>query len=321
MKKKFLLLVMSLMTAFVSVPSFASSSVTAPHRAIWIWEDESYAMVEKSAAAETAMDIMKKNGVDTLYLYADAFKNRNLLIERPDLYGKLIERAHQRGMRVYALLGSAYLNTETYILPERRADALAMFQRVLTYNQMAPHSAQFDGINMDIEPHLLDAWQDDTRIQLMTHFLNMSADLMHLKALYKVDLSVGPAIPFWLDGMEVEWRGKRKLVSEHVIDLYDYVALMDYRDKAEGKDSIISHAESEIKYANRTGKKVVIGLETTKNDLNKVTFYEEGPLEMEGEIGKVTAAFKKDASFDGYALHHYGAWRKWIAQDWSKKKK
>lgn len=321
MKKLLLTLWLLLLSACLTAPSAAGTPAKKTHRAIWIWEEESYAMVEKRAVADDALDFMKQQGVDTLYLYADAFQARNLLIERPDLYGNLIERAHKKEIRVYALLGSAYLNTETYILPERRADALAMFQRVLTYNQTAPRTARFDGINMDIEPHLLDAWEDDTRIQLMTHFLNMSADLMRLKAMYKVNLSVGPAIAFWLDGMEVEWRGKRKLVSEHVIDLYDYVALMDYRDKAEGRDSIISHAESEINYANRTGKKVVIGLETTKNDLDKVTFYEEGPLVMEGEIGKVTAAFQKDASFDGYALHHYGAWRKWLQQDWTGKPK
>ena len=318
---KSILFALWLSTCMVLAVSPAAAAQKTPDRAIWIWEGESYAMVEKPGVAEDAFAFMKKNGVNVLYLYADAYQARNLLIERPDQYRTFIELAHKRGMQVYALLGSAYLNTETYILPERRADALAMFQRILTYNQAAPRAARFDGINMDIEPHLLDAWQDDTRTQLMMHFLNMSADMMRLKSIYKADLAVGPAIPFWLDGMELEWRGKRKPVSEHVIDLYDYVALMDYRDKAEGSDGIISHAESEIAYANKTGKKVVIGLETTENDLNKVTFFEEGPLVMEREMGKVTAAYAKEPSFDGYALHHYGEWRKWVQRSWPELKK
>ena len=294
----------------------AAQAQTVPSRAIWIWEGESYSMVEKPAVAEEAIDFMKKNGVDTLYLYADAYQARNLIVESPALYRSFIEYAHRRGMRVYALLGSAYLNTEAYILPERRADAQAMFQRVLTYNQAAPSAARFDGINMDIEPHILDAWNENTRFQLLRQFLDMSAALMQLKKVYGVELSVGPAIPFWLDGIELEWQGQRKPVSEHSIDIYDYVALMDYRDKADGSDGIIDHASNEIAYANRTGKKVVVGLETTKNDINKVTFYEEGPKVMEREIAKVNAALMKEPSFAGYALHHYGEWRKWLRRKW-----
>ena len=287
-----------------------------PNRALWIWEAESYAMVEKPEVAADAIAFMKKNGVNTLYLYADAYKSRNLIADNPALYRSFIESAHEKGMHVYALLGSAYLHTETYILPERRADAQAMFQRVLTYNQAAPPAARFDGINMDIEPHLLNAWNDDTRVELMRQFLEMSAALMRLKTLAGADLSVGPAIPFWLDGMQLDWRGQRRPVSEHVIDLYDYVALMDYRDKAEGRDGILSHAASEIAYANKVGKRVVIGLETTKNDIDKVTFYEEGPRVMEREISKVSAALAKEPSFAGYALHHYREWRAWLQRKW-----
>ncbi len=310
------LLILFFVLEMIAGTTTAIASNKAPSRALWIWEASSYAMVEDSEIAEDAFSFMKKNGVNVIYLYADAYKNRNLLIESPYQYQIFIERAHMHGMRVYALLGSYYLHTENYILPERRADALQMFQRVLTYNQLAAPSARFDGINMDIEPHLLDAWNDRTREKLMMHFLNMSADMMRLKKIYGTELSVGPAIPFWLDGIILEWNGQRKPVSEHVIDLYDYVALMDYRDKAEGTDSILSHAASEITYANRVNKKVVIGLETTKNEINKVTFYEEGPKHMEQEIKKVTAALSKEPSFDGYALHHYEEWRKWLQSKW-----
>ena len=296
--------------------SAAAAAGAVPSRADWIWEAESYAMVENPAQGQEALDFMKKHGVDTLYLYADAYRSRNLLVENPALYRAFIERLHQQGMHVYALLGSAYLHTEAYVLPEHRADAEAMLQRVLTYNQAAPRAARFDGANLDIEPHILDAWNANTRSELLAHFLDMSAALMHLKTVYGADLAVGPAIPFWLDGIELNWRGRSRPVSEHVIDLYDYVALMDYRDKAEGRDSIISHASSEIAYADRVGKRVVIGLETTPNEIDKVTFYEEGPKVMEREIAKVTAALAKNPSFGGYAIHHYRGWRNWLQRSW-----
>ena len=105
-------------------------------------------------------------------------------------------------------------------------------------------------------------------------------------------------------------------VSEHAIDTYDYVALMDYRDRAEGRDSILSHAAEEIAYANRVGKKVVIGLEVSSNDINKVTFHEEGPKVFEREVRKVEQALRAEPSFAGFAIHHYRAYRRWAARDW-----
>lgn len=285
-------------------------------RAIWTWEAESYAMVEDPAVAEEAVAYLKSQDIDTVYLYADAYRGRNLVVEQPRLYQAFIERLHRQHMKVYALLGSAYLNTENYVLPSHRAEAEAMFRRVVAYNAAAPQAARFDGVNLDIEPHILDEWNDGTRERLLAGFLDMSDALMRIKREYGATLMVGPAIPFWLDGIELEWKGRRRPVSEHVIDLYDYVALMDYRDKAEGRDSILSHAADEIAYANRVGRKVVIGLEVSSNEIDKVTFDEEGPKVFEREVGKVEKALRGEPSFAGFAIHHYRAYRRWAARTW-----
>lgn len=285
-------------------------------RAIWTWEAESYAMVEDPAVAEEAVAYLKSQHIDTVYLYADAYRGRNLIVEQPQLYQAFIERLHRQRMKVYALLGSAYLNTENYVLPSHRAEAEAMFRRVVEYNAAVPQAARFDGVNLDIEPHILDEWNDDTRERLLVGFLDMSDALMRIKREYKATLLVGPAIPFWLDGIELEWKGRVRPVSEHAIDTYDYVALMDYRDRAEGRDSILSHAADEIAYANRVGRKVVIGLEVSSNEINKVTFDEEGPKVFEREVRKVEKALRGEPSFAGFAIHHYRAYRRWAARDW-----
>jgi hypothetical protein len=126
---------------------------------------------------------------------------------------------------------------------------------------------------------------------------------------------VGPAIPFWLDGIEVEWKGVRRPASEHVIDLFDYVALMDYRNKAEGSDSILSHAASAIAYADRVGKKVVIGLEVSPDEPEKVTFDKAGPKAFEQAVSIVEQALRNDPSFAGFAIHHYRTYRDWIGRN------
>ncbi|TAM36994.1 MAG: hypothetical protein EPN56_03205 [Rhodanobacter sp.] len=284
-------------------------------RAVWIWEADSYAMVGSPAVAREAAIYLQSQHIDTVYLYADAYRGHDLLIEHPERYRAFIGHLHRQHMKVYALLGSAYLHTENYVLPAYRAQAEAMFRRVVQYNGAAPASARFDGVNLDIEPHILDEWNDNTRVRLLTDFLDMGEALMKIKRACHATLAVGPAIPFWLDGIELDWNGTRRPASEHVIGLFDYVALMDYRHKAEGSDSILSHAASEIAYADRVGKKVVIGLQVSPDDPEKVTFDQVGPKVFEQALDTVERALRNDPSFAGFVIHHYRTYRNWIARN------
>lgn len=123
-------------------------------------------------------------------------------------------------------------------------------------------------------------------------------------------MSVGPAIPFWLDGIEdVTWNGQRKRLNEHVQDIYDYVAIMDYRNFAVGRDGIIAHAMDELDYADKTGRKVVIGVETLRTEPDKVTFFGKGRAVLERELRLAEGEFSSHRSFAGFAVHHLGSYR------------
>ncbi len=290
-------------------PVFASAAPA--ERAVWTWEKESYAMVESSAAADDAINFLQSKQIRTLYLYADAFEGRNLMETRPRLYRQFISSLHRHGLRAYALLGSAYLHTEEYVLPEHRQDALAMFRRVLVYNASAKPEERFDGVNLDIEPHILDQWAT-RKNQLLLQFLDLGQALMELKKKSGQLLAVGPAIPFWLDGIKLKWNGQNKPVSEHAQDIYDYVALMDYRDHAGGGDGIIAHAMDEMKYAGRSNRKVVVGVEVTPNELQKVSFNHLSGPDMERELALTEKAFLGEPAFAGFAIHHYRGYRVWL---------
>jgi len=292
---------------------FAPGANAAPApRAVWTWERDSYAMLESSEAADAAFDFLRGRHVDTIYLYADAFEGRNLIADQPRRYRTFITRAHARGFRVYALLGSAYLHTERYILPGQRKEATAMLQRVLDYNAGSPAEARFDGANLDIEPHLLDEWNDANRENLLRDFLDASAAWMAMKKASGQMLAIGPAMPFWFDGIPVQWHGRTRPASEHFADVYDYVALMDYRDHADGRDGIIAHAAKEMAYAEKVGKQVVIGLELTPNELKKVTFNHRREADLAREIAATETAYGTSKAFGGFALHHYRGYREWV---------
>ncbi len=294
--------------------SLGTAFAASAERAVWIWEKDSYEMLEDTAAAKNAITFLRSKKIGTLYLYADAFKDRNLLESRPELYRQFLRRLHRHGLRAHALLGSAYLHTEEYVLPERRKDAMAMFQRVLTYNTTAKPEERFDGISLDIEPHILDLWPE-RKTQLLLQFLDLGQSFMELKIKSGQSLMVGPAIPFWLDGIELEWNGLSKPVSEHVQDIYDYVALMDYRDHADGGDGIISHAADEMKYAGLAKRKVVIGVEVTPNEIQKVSFNHLTEPDMERELALTAKANRREPAFAEFAIHHFSGYRKWLERD------
>lgn len=282
-------------------------------RAIWMWEAASFQMLDHEHIAAENMAFMKAKGITTLYLYADSFEGQTKIASQKYLYAALIKRLHKEGFQVYALLGSWYLKTQRYVLPAERQAARRMFQRVLEFNASVEPEAQFDGINLDIEPHMLAEW-DTKKLKLLSDWIDLSHDFMQLKKASRQSLMVGPAIPFWLDGIQINWGGVLKPVSEHLQDAYDYVALMDYRDRAEGGDGMISHAANEIAYANRIGKKVMLGIETGPNDIQKVSFNHLNEGDMTRELKKVEDAFSREAAFSGFVIHHFGTYRQWLQQ-------
>jgi hypothetical protein len=221
---------------------------------------------------------------------------------------------HAAGLKVYALLGSGYLHTERYVLPRHRDEAVAMLQRVLDYNAQAAAEERFDGINLDIEPHILAEWST-RRMELLANFIEMSDALMRVKAQSGQTLPMGPAIPFWLDGIQLEWQGRRKPVSQHVQDIYDYVALMDYRDHAIGADGLVSHAMDELNYGEAIGRPVLIGIETSPNEIRKVSFHHLGEADMERELAAASRSVGRMRAFGGYVIHHYAAYRRWLDLD------
>lgn len=288
-------------------------AMAAAQRAIWTWEQPSYDMVRDPDNAAAAFAFLRAQHIDVIYLYADTFQGENLLTTRPELYRQFVSHAHRQGLRVYALLGSAYLHSEGMILPERRAEALAMVERVLAFNKASRSHERFDGINLDIEPHVLDEWPEK-QLELLGLYLDLGQALMDLKRSSGQTLLVGPAIPFWFDGIALNWHGRTAPVSEHVIDIYDYATLMDYRDHAAGDDGIIGNAADEMAYAARTHKHIVIGVHVSPDEIQKTSFNHLAEADLERELALTAKAFKNNPAFAGFAIHHFRTYQEWLAR-------
>lgn len=286
----------------------ASPAPAAAKRAIWVWEQETFRMLDDARYRNGVTAFFTEKKIGTIYLYADSFRGRNILVDEPEKYRRYIAQMHSCGFEVYALLGSMYLKTQEYILPEKRAAAVLMFENVLRYNAAADTASRFDGANIDIEPYLLSDWGSQKTLRA-TQYLSLSTEFMRMNRKAGGALIMGPAMPFWWDGIEISYLGKRKKLSEHTQDIYDYVSIMDYRNFAAGGDGIISHASDELDYADAIGRKVVIGVETLKSDPPKVTFFGKGLAVMERELAIAEAALARHPSFSGFAIHHLRSYR------------
>jgi hypothetical protein len=289
------------------VAASAQAAQAPALRAIWVWENDSYRLLEDPVYKSEVMAFLREHHVNRVFLYADEYKGRNLIREKPELYRALVRELRYCDIDVHALLGSYFLETQTYVLPAKKTQARAMLRRVLNYNDTSKPDERFTGVHFDIEPHMLDEWSTErTRLSLL--YLDRIDEWMKIASGSGLDVSA--AIPFWLDGYEVEWRGKLRPMSEQVQAVLDTVVLMDYRDKADGRDGIIRHASDEIAWAAANGKRVVIGVDTGDSEPSKVTFLQEGKASLEKELAKTARAFAGNPGFAGFAIHHLDTWMK-----------
>ena len=302
-----------LLAALAALLGAPEAQALAP-RAMWTWESATYELLRQPAATDPFIAFAHAHGISTVYLYADRYHDHNLIVERPELYRHLIQELRAAGIATYALLGSADLHTEAYVLPEHRAEARAMLDRVIAYNADSRPEERFAGLNIDIEPYILDAWATD-RSALLNDYLDLSADLMERVRASRQSLLVGPALPFWWDDLEVEWHGRRAPMAEHVLGLYDYAALMDYRNHADGRDGLLSLARGTLDLAARLHRPIVLGVEIADNAIPKITFHPLAPADLERELARAEAALAKDPAFAGFAIHHYSAYRDWLKVD------
>ena len=281
--------------------------------ALWVWESETFRLLDDAPWRRDTTHFLYRRGFNTLYLYADSWKGRLPLRDEPQLYRTLISELHATGFRVYALLGSADLETQNYIFPEKRAEAMAMVNRVFDYNAASAAGERFDGMNLDVEPYLTDLWDRDPQ-QVLGLYLDLTDAIMTSKQVHGANMAVGPAMPFWYDGDTVTWHGQTRPMNEFVQSLYDYVAIMDYRDHAEGSDSIISLAADEMVFAAKMGRPIVIGVDTGPGGLQKLSFYHRNEGYMRNELAKVRARYGESPAFAGFAVHHLGTYLTWCCK-------
>lgn len=272
-------------------------------RSMWVWSSSS-GIIENST---TRADFYKfcsnppgykgKNSlsnfppqINLIYLSVHSYVNGDSL-KRAKMH-QFLKDAHSKGLKVEYLDGDAKWATTN------QASAKTYIDNFCAFNMEAiDTNEKFDGVQYDVEPYLLSGWSDATTkieiwnsyIQLLT-YCQAKVDSLNDKTYF------GVAVPRWFDS------NPGPAYQKQLQDLVDYVAIMDYVDTS---PRIISDAGTEIVYAEKIGKKVIVGVETQKIDPGTSTYYEEGWGNMESNLYEVNEYFKNYKSYSGIAIHHY----------------
>ena len=254
---------------------------------LWVYERLPLDSAEKARFFAFA----DKYDVREIYLEANT-----LIVENPERLQAFIAEALDRGVKVALLFGN-----HRWIYPENQAEAVAWTARAARFVE----SLYRDGrprpfrIHFDIEPHGLPDWNRNLQLR-SNQFLDL---LNKLKVAKGPHLKMAVDIPFWYDTKVVSRNGASRPLSEWVIDKADWVSMMNYRDTTA---RVIEGARSEIAYAGRKGKNVVVGVSAQCGGSDmRITFCDEGGAAMAEALSGVRAAFAGKAGFAGVAAYTY----------------
>jgi hypothetical protein len=230
---------------------------------------------------------------------------------------QFLGEANKMGIKVDALDGAG-----KFALKEWHPFVLSQLDAILAFNKEGKPGEQYNGVHYDIEPYGMKGFQDN-RVSICQQYLDLVSALEDKIKQSHQKFILGLAIPMWYNTnrddngnllYNITWNNSTKTMDQHILDLVDEIAIMDYRTKALGNNGAIYHAQGEIKYADSVHKKVWIGLETSEvhGDPPSISFFGHPKSDFDKVAGEVINAFKNDSSFEGIAIHHYGSFKKLV---------
>jgi hypothetical protein len=264
----------------LSPPSVLPKNSVKTERAVWVWNTKD--ILSSPEQQREVVSFSREMGISHLYLQLP-----NELLNLRISGGIQVEAAKWRPF--LELLNSSGLDPSAldgfkdYALPDWHERVLQTVDNVIAFNRSVESRQRFRGIHYDIEPYLLEGYLGPRRRRILQGYLQL---------IERIAARVGPAglvfgvdIPFWYDSADdlsgrpfrLEFNGRNKLPSEHVIDLVDQVSLMDYRTSAYGADGVIAQAQGELTYATEQGKRVFVGLETANLPDEELLDFEGSP--------------------------------------------
>ncbi|MBB3046758.1 hypothetical protein FHR99_000994 [Litorivivens lipolytica] len=264
----------------------AQPANAAATRALWVWKADTVLNPRKRQELFT---FAANRELNTLYIDA-----RTPVLHNQPALAEFIRLAQDRGLAVELLFGKP-----EWALYGNHHEVLTLVDQAIEFTRRYPE-ARPTAVHLDIEAHLIHQWQND-RNSVANQLINLYEEVDRRLAAVSLPLMVD--MPVWYDIYTLPRYGQSRAMHEWIIDATDSVALMDYRDT---EARILNDADTELRYANATGKAMVVGVETMCIEPQQITFCEEGDRFMQSVLRSVNTKLRGQYSaYRGIAIHHY----------------
>jgi hypothetical protein len=293
--------------------------------ALWEWRD-----VQQLGNYKSELAIARSQGFNTIYLeisqVIDIYDQRQRqqqerLAKLTKAIGNYIEAARANNIDVLALAGS-----RSWATPGTQYILMQVLGFVISYNADAPANAAFSGLQYDVEAYNLPAFANDQETVMSDYLTAVEAvcSSWNQQASSTDDLELGFTMPFWLNGTNgyaetINWNGTYQYPAYDLMNVLNtvkrpFVAIMDYRNYADGADGAISLALPDINYAHShtPNVRIIIGQEVSDVTPSKITFYGRPQASLGKQLKCLNAAFADYALFAGIAINDFQSYLTFI---------
>ncbi|UMV46796.1 hypothetical protein LMZ02_25515 [Paenibacillus macerans] len=280
-----------LMLAVVLTLVFLPANDPQP-KATWIWDT---AQIEQRP--EEIVDFAEREDVKVIFLQIGGGVGN-------DSYRRFISLAASHGIEVHALNGHP-----EWALREQRREGDDFLNWVAVYNRGVSPEERFKGVQFDVEPYLLKTWTKERESIVEQWMEGIRAWTETAK--YN-NLQIGAAVPFWLDEIDHPSKSVPLPLGNWMVDRFDYLAIMAYRDTA-GRSYEL--ARTTLSEADRQKKQVWVGVELGESTEGPgVSFHGQPLASLNREMKQLEKLGGRHASFAGVAVHSYESWNSKLRQ-------
>ncbi len=146
-------------------PAISTSSIDT-RKALWVWQ--SGRILTHREQRQELLDFCLEKNIDQVYFSID--KQLAQQLDYDSRIGSFLARLHFEGVQVSALVGDP-----EWARPEKRERLLERTDKILMYNSASAAGERFDAIHLNIEPHLLSAWHENTEAILGDYIAALQA--------------------------------------------------------------------------------------------------------------------------------------------------
>ncbi len=313
--------------AFVSTDSMLANTVSTITKSdyalksegmevgTWLWTP---ILDQDTKYRELIISEAVKNGIKNIYLSIDSYLNIYVMpdgdaktAKRADFdknVEEFIKLANKNGITVDAEAGWRNWAEDGNVYK-----AYATINYASKFNKT--HNVKFRGFQYDVEPYLLESYEDNKAL-VLKNFLKMVDDSVTF--LNKSDLQLSVVIPEFYDGTNSDtpkflYKGVMGYAVDHLLNILDRrngssIIVMSYRNFSKGIDGSIDISTNEVDSANKHKTRVIVAQETGDVEPPYITFFNTNKKYFNKQTLEIKKAFNLDAGFGGIAVHYINAY-------------